>query len=140
MLIMSIATLIGGGLSYWLFTFQYKRRVKMDRLDRGLYLKTPIMMGGINLVMAMIFSFWYISSPEVFASEQEIVWNIGTVFFTLFTIYFYILAIPVSIGEIIKTHLLYRDGHVKQSYLILSMISNGLASLILFFLIIAILS
>jgi|GEM_PF-1359782 len=123
-----ILFLVGSGLiSCGIFYAIYLKKKKNDKLERDNFKKLPLIIGIVNLILATFILLLFINNPQSFQTQQDIVWNIGTVLFTIFTVYFYILALPLSIGEILVTVLLKKDKIVSSRYFYASIIMNSLS-------------
>jgi len=110
----------------------YKKKKRKQILENTLFSKTPLMFGIVNALMAIGFLLLYFNNLSAFETQEEIVWNFGTILFTLFTIYFYILALPISIGELMIIHKLKKDNLVNEGYYYTSTILNIVAVITLF--------
>jgi hypothetical protein len=91
--------IIGGGIAFGLLYLMYRQKTKNNNLKSKSFLcVVPPIIGVINCVLDGIFILLYILNPASFSSEQSIVSPIAYVLFTIFSIYFYMLALPLSIG------------------------------------------
>ncbi|QUI25424.1 hypothetical protein HZI73_25390 [Vallitalea pronyensis] len=129
--IMILFLVIGGGMSCGIFYMIYGKKRKQDKLSSSLFIKLPLVFGIINSIMAISFFLLYLYDSTLFINEENIVWNFATVLFTLFTIYFYILAPLISIGELMVTMLLKRDGIISLKYFYMSITTNAIACITL---------
>ena len=125
-------TLISGALVSLLFIFIFKRHIKKNGnvKEKSFTINTPKIFGTINIILAVIFGIWYISNPSSFSQNESVDSKIAFILLSIFFTYFYVLALPLSIGSITLTLFLKKSiSKVRFLYYILT---NSIASIILF--------
>lgn len=78
----------------------------------------PGIIGVVNTGMLLCFGLWFVMDPGSFSSEKEIVWSLWMVVFTVFTMYFYILAVPTSVAMYFLEYHISEDRNTRKSNLI----------------------
>jgi len=86
------------GIYYWL----YKRTQKKSSMVKpsAFVVRAPLIFGWINAVLGVVFLVYYLIAPAAFSEDTSLFSSFGLVLMTIFSSYFYFLAMPISIGSI----------------------------------------
>lgn len=124
--------IFGGAAAFGLLYLIYRRKVKKDNLTKKsfLYVMPPII-GIINFILAGIFMLLYVLNPASFSPEQTITSPVAYVLFTIFSTYFYVLALPLSIGCVGISVMLYKKQYNGGKKFVISTITNSVGAVLL---------
>ena len=124
--------MLGGGIAFGLLYWIYRMKVKRNTLtEKSLYNTLPPVVGVINLLLAAAFTLLFILNPEAFSPEQTISSPVAYALFTVFCTYFYIAALPLSIGYVAMTAILFAKQFLSNRKFIVSTASNSVGALML---------
>lgn len=124
--------ILGGVIAFGLLYWMYQRKVKRNSLTNKSFLcVAPPIIGAINCILAGTFMVLYILNPASFSSEQNIISPVAYVLFTIFSIYFYILALPLSIGCTGISVVLYKKQHISIKKHVLITVTNCIGAILL---------
>lgn len=135
MLYLTSFAVITGTIASFAFFLVYKRSVKKmgNRLmKKSFIMKTPKIFGSINIFLAVFFGIWFIVNPSAFSQDTSIDNKVVFILLSIFYTYFYILALPLSIGSTTLTILLKKI--VSKTRFLYCLLTNVVASILLFFL------
>lgn len=127
MLYMILFTIIGGGVASILARLLYKKFRGGNKIHY-----VPYIFGVINLLLSSLFMIWFIVNPDAFSSDAVIESQVVYVLFTIFATYFYICALPISIGCITLSYYMIRNKEISESKFYLSVCLNGFSIILLF--------
>lgn len=115
MAFIAVYCVLGGGTAFGLLYLIYRNKVKKGTIEKDKFLhNAPLIIGIINFVLAASFLLAYILNPTSFSSEQTIVSPVLYVLFTIFSTYFYVVAMPLSIGSAGISTLLYKKSFISK--------------------------
>ena len=80
---------------------------------------------------AAAFELIYILNPASFSSEQTISSPIAYVLLTIFSTYFYVVALPLSIGCTGISVVLYKNQYISSKRCAVSTITNSIGAVLL---------
>lgn len=124
--------ILGGSIVFGLLYLMYQRKTKKSNLKSKSFLcAAPPIIGAINCVLAGIFMSLYIFNPASFFSEQIIASPVAYVLFTIFSTYFYILALPLSIGCAGISVVLYKKQYISGKKYVFSIVTNCIDAILL---------
>lgn len=124
--------IIGGGITFGLLYLMYRQKFKNNNIKSKSFLcVVPSVIGVINCVLVGTFTLLYMLNPASFSSEQSIVSPIAYVLFTIFCIYFYVLALPFSIGCAGISVVLYKHQYIGNKKCVLSIFTNCIGAILL---------
>lgn len=116
---------------FGLLNFIYNRKIKKGSINNSVLLKIPPIAGVFNFVIAGAFLLLFILKPTAFSSEQTIQSPLMNVFFTIFSTYFYILALPLSLGYVGISILLKQKQYLVKGNYWVSVFSNGIGAIMI---------
>jgi hypothetical protein len=135
MLFLVLFAVIGGSLASLIFFLIYKRHIKKNGTvkEKSFTLNAPKIFGTVNIILAIVFLVWYIIKPEAFSENATIENKIFYISFSIFAMYFYIFAMPLSIASAFSSIMLLKKnsyiGGIKFAYYVST---NIIAAIILF--------
>jgi hypothetical protein len=132
MLYLSLFAVILGALFSGLFLFILKRHKKKneDVKKRSFIINAPVIFGTINIIIILVIGIWYILNPGIFSKNVQIKNQFLLILSHIFYTYFYILAMPLSIGSVVLS-LFLKENIAKKRYFY-GIIANSV-SIIAFF-------
>lgn len=123
---------IGGAATFGLLYWVYRRKINKGTLStKSTYARIPPIVGLVNFILPSSFMTLYVLAPALFSPDQTISSPIMYVLFTLFSVYFYVLAMPLSMGCIGLATILYQKQYLSKSKFIFSTSSNGIGTVLL---------
>jgi glycerol uptake facilitator-like aquaporin len=132
MVYLILFAIFGGTIASLVFLLIYKRHIKKyDTIkEKSFIINSPKIFGTINLILALVFGIWFIINPSVFSQNETIENKIVYILFSIFAMYFYVLALPLSIGSTVLT--LFLKKNLSKLRFLYYTITNITASIILF--------
>ena len=106
MIIMLIYIVCSMGLAYGFF----KLRTKYIQRKNVNQVRWPWLLSIINFVLLVLITIWFILEPSSFKTEKDMSWNFWTIIMTCISLYFYVLAVPISM----TSYLMLRDKREKK--------------------------
>jgi hypothetical protein len=135
MLYLIVFTILAGLIASLVFFLIYKRHVKKYGAvkEKSFTLNAPEIFGSINIILAVVFLVWYIVNPDAFSADTTIENKILYILFSIFAAYFYIFAMPLSIASVFSSiALLKKNGYISGTKFVYCVLTNIIATSILF--------
>ena len=132
MVFLVLFTVFGGAIASLVFFFIYKRHIKKYGTvkEKSFTINAPKIFGTINIFLVLVFGLWFVINPSHFSQNETIDNKIVFILFSIFVMYFYVLALPLSIGSVSLTLLLKK--HINKLIFLYGFFTNTIASIILF--------
>lgn len=127
-------TIVAGAIASLAFFLVYKRHIKKNEMfkEKSFIMNASKVFGSINIIIALFLGVWYAINPTAFSQDTTINNKIAFVLMSIFSVYFYIFALPLNIGAITLTVLLKkRISKTRYTYCI---VTNAIAAILLFIL------
>jgi hypothetical protein len=117
-----------------IFFLVYKRHLKKNNVvkEKSFTLNAPKIFGTINIIIAFVFLVWYILDPEAFSASVVIENKFLFILSSIFFMYFYILAIPLSIASAFSSIILKKNEYISGIKFAYYISTNVIAAIILF--------
>jgi hypothetical protein len=130
--LLAIFAIITGAIASFLFIFILKRHIRKNGTvkEKSFIINVPKIFGTINIILAVVFGIWYIINHSAFSQNEQIGNMFVLVFLHIFFTYFHILALPLSIGSIVLT--LFLKKYIKRIWFVYYILTNAIATTILF--------
>jgi hypothetical protein len=134
MLYLILFTLISGVIASFLFFLIFKRHIRKNGnvKEKSFIVNAPKIFGTINIILAVVFGIWYVSNPSAFSQNEPVNNKIVFILLSIFFTYFYVLALPLSIGSSVLT--LFLKKSISKIRFLYYILTNIIASIILFIL------
>ena len=124
--------IFGGAAAFGLLFLMYRRKIRNNTLNsKSIFIKAPSVIGVINLTLAAAFMLLYVLNPESFSPDQTIASPVAYILFTIFCTYFYIMALPLSIGYAAMTVILSVKQIISRTRFLVSISTNSLGAALL---------
>ena len=140
MLFLISFTIISGAVASFLFILIFKRHIKKNGnvKRKSFIINAPKIFGTINFILMVVFGIWYVSNPSAFSQNEPVDNKIIFILLSVFFTYFYVLALPLSIGSTVLT--LFLKKSISRIRFLYYIFTNVIASIVLFILIYLILN
>jgi uncharacterized membrane protein len=134
MLYLITFSVVAGSIASVVFFFVYKRHIKKnDTLKEKSFTKNaPKIFGSINFILALFIGIWLIINPLAFSQSETVDNQMLLILSHIFYTYFHIFALPLNIGSAALTVLLKK--HISKTKFAYYMMTNVIASILLFIL------
>lgn len=128
--------IVGGTIAFGLYYFLYRRTEKKPGMvqQSSFVVKAPLVFGWINALLGAAFLLYYTIAPAAFSPDTTFSSLLALVMMTIFSSYFYYLAMPVSIGSLGISILEYKKDQIAVKRFWLVLLLNSIGTLTIAFL------